>query len=207
MKHKLASFFSVIFHPLLMCTMLFVVLIAFAPETILPFQVNTASRWLMVLMIFLTTFVIPALSLVILKLTHTITTLSLFDRKERVLPFFYTTIFYGLTAFLFGRQLGMDSIIVKILGGTAVLIFVGAMITTVWKISAHAAGVGGFLGFMLGLKVLHPELTFTYLIILAFTIAGLIMASRLYLNAHTPNQVYAGFGLGVFISFVTLYLS
>ena len=189
-----------------MCTLLFALLMAYEPVTIFPYQVNSTARWLIVLIICLTTFIIPALSLLILKLTHSITSLTLYDRKERILPFFYTTIFYGLTTFLFARQMGMDSIIVRILGGTSLLILVGAVITMFWKISAHAAGVGGLVGFLLGLRGLHPDVDFNYILAFAFLAAGATMASRLYLNAHTPYQVYAGFSVGVFISFVSLFL-
>lgn len=162
---------------------------------------------MMVLMVFLTTFLIPALSLLVLKLTHSISSLSLFERKERVIPFFYTTIFYGITAYLFARQLSLDSIIVWLLIGTTIIILLVAIITTKWKISAHAAGVGGFLGYLLALRVVDPGIEMTYLIAFGVLVAGMVMTARLSLNAHTPRQVYAGFGLGLFVSFVTLYLS
>ena len=124
---------------------MFALLVVYAPETIFPFQVSAGAEWMMVLMVFLTTFLIPALSLLVLKLTHSISSLSLFERKERVVPFFYTTIFYGITAYLFAKQLSLDSIIVWLLIGTTIIILLVAIITTRWKISAHAAGVGGSL--------------------------------------------------------------
>ena len=207
MKHKLASTISFVFHPLLMSTVMFAILVLYAPNTIFPFHVSNKAQWLMVLMVFLTTFLIPSLSLLILKLTQSISSLSLFDRKERVVPFFYTTIFYGITAYLFGRQLGLDSIIVWLLGGTTIIILFSAIITTRWKISAHAAGVGGFVGYLLALRIDYVEPEMNFLIAFGFVVSGFVLSSRLYLDAHTPRQVYAGFGLGLFISFVTLYLS
>ena len=160
MRKQLATAISYVLHPLIMTTYLFAVLVAYVPEAILPYQVNTKMRWLMVLIVFITTFVIPATSLLILKLTHSISSLTLFDRKERILPFFYTTIFYGITAYLFSRQLNSSSVIIGILGGTAVIIFIGAIITLSWKISAHATGAGGFIGFLMGIKYLNPDVDF-----------------------------------------------
>lgn len=205
MKKQLATAISYVLHPLIMTTYLFAVLVAYVPEAVLPYQVNAKMKWLMVLIVFITTFVIPAISLIILKLTHSISSLTLFDRKERILPFFYTTIFYGITAYLFSRQLNSSPVIIGILGGTAVIIFIGAVITLSWKISAHAAGAGGFIGFLMGVKYLNPDVDFLTPLSLAIVGAGMILTSRLYLDAHTPKQVYAGFGMGVFVSFVTLY--
>jgi membrane-associated phospholipid phosphatase len=189
-----------------MTTYLFTVLIAYVPAAIMPYPVNDKMKWLMVLIVFITTFVIPAISLFILKLTHSISSLTLFVRKERIMPFFYTTIFYAITAYLFGRQLSSSSVIVSILGGTAGIILFGAIVTVYWKISAHAAGVGGLIGFLLGIRYLNPDIDLLTVLAIAIAGAGLVLASRLYLNAHTPGQVYAGFGMGVFVSFVTLYL-
>lgn len=207
MIRKVASLTSIIFHPLLMSTVMFSLLVVYAPTAIFPFPVSDKAKWLMVLMVFLTTFLIPSLSLLVLKLTNSISSLSLFERKERVVPFFYTTVFYGITAYLFGQQLGPDSIIVWLLVGTTVIILSAALITTRWKISAHAAGVGGFVGYLLGLRLDNPGVEMSYLIAFGFASAGLVLTSRLYLDAHTPRQVYAGFGMGLFISFITLYLS
>lgn len=169
------------------------------------YQLNLKARWLIVLLVFITTFIIPSISLFILKLTHSISSLSLFDRKERILPFFYTTIFYGITAYLFSKQISASSVIVSIMIGTTLLIFIAAVITMFWKISAHGAGIGGFVGFLIALKVLNPDTALLLPLTIAIFASGLTLTARLKLNAHNPEQVYAGFGMGVFVSFVTLY--
>jgi hypothetical protein len=202
---RLSTAISYMFHPLLMTTYLFVMLLGFFPESFLTYQMNAKARWLIVLLVFITTFIIPAISLYILKLTNSITSLSLFDRKERILPFFYTTIFYGITAYLFSRQISSSSVIVNILIGTTLVILTAAIITIFWKISAHGVGIGGFIGFMIAIKLLNPEATLLIPLAIAIFASGLTLSARLKLNAHNPDQVYAGFGIGVFISFATLY--
>ena len=206
MEKQLATGISVIFHPLLMTTLLFIVLLGFYPEAVLTFQMNSKARWLIVLLIFITTFIIPSISLYILKLTRSITSLSLFERKERIMPFFYTTVFYGITAYLFSRQISSSSVIIGIMTGTTIVLFVTAIITLFWKISAHGAGMGGFVGFLIAIKILNPEIDLIVPLAIAIIASGLTLASRLNLDAHTPAQVYAGFGVGVLVSFVALYL-
>ena len=206
MEKQLATGISVIFHPLLMTTLLFIVLLGFYPEAVLTFQMNSNARWLIVLLIFITTFIIPSISLYILKLTRSITSLSLFERKERIMPFFYTTVFYGITAYLFSRQISSSSVIIGIMTGTTIVLFITAIITLFWKISAHGAGIGGFVGFLSAIKILNPEIDLIVPLAIAIIASGLTLASRLYLDAHTPAQVYAGYGVGVLVSFVALYL-
>ena len=189
-----------------MTTLLFILLLGFYPEAVLTFQMNSKARWLIVLLIFITTFIIPSISLYILKLTRSITSLSLFERKERIMPFFYTTVFYGITAYLFSRQISSSSVIIGIMTGTTIVLFITAIITLFWKISAHGAGIGGFVGFLIAIKILNPEVDLIVPLAIAILASGLTLASRLYLDAHTPAQVYAGFGVGVFVSFVSLYL-
>ena len=188
-----------------MTTYLFVLILGFFPQSILTYQMNDKARWLIVLLVFITTFIIPAISLYILKLTNSITSLSLFERKERILPFFYTTIFYGITAYLFSRQISSSSVIVNIMLGTTVVILIAAIITIFWKISAHGAGIGGFIGYVIAIKLLNPEAALLIPLAIAIFASGLTLSARLKLDAHTPDQVYAGLGIGVFISFATLY--
>jgi membrane-associated phospholipid phosphatase len=71
-------------------------------------------------------------------------------------------------------------------------------ITIRWKISAHAAAIGGLLGGFLTLAFRLQENPVLILsaIILA---AGLVSSARLILGKHTVPQVIAGFFLGLII--------
>jgi membrane-associated phospholipid phosphatase len=67
-----------------------------------------------------------------------------------------------------------------------------------WKISAHAAAIGGLIGGFLALSFRlneNPFLILSGLII----IAGMVGTARLILEKHTNWQVYTGFLLGFLI--------
>ncbi len=87
---------------------------------------------------------------------------------------------------------------------TTVVILTNA-ITFFWKISAHAAGVVGWLGFVLALQQTYPTTnTLFWPLILAILLSGLVSWSRLYLNAHKPKEIFAGAALGFIISFAAI---
>ena len=202
MSTKVANLVSIIFHPLLLATYLFMSFVIVDPMVILPPGYNKIAQWLVVLVVFLSTFVIPALSIVMLKFTGNIRSLRLENRQERLVPFIYISLFYGFTAYYFSRQMMVSEVSEAIFILTATMIFAGAIITFFWKISIHSLGMGGATGFLLILAVLYPEGPVHYLLILAIIISGIVMMARLQLNAHTPQQVYWGYLLGLFISFM-----
>ena len=205
MSIRLADLISIVFHPLFLATYLFIAFILVDPLIILPPGYNTTAQWLIVLVVALTTFVIPALSIVMLKFTGNIRSLKLESRKERLVPFFYISLFYGFTAYYFARQMMVSTMSEAIFILMAVMIFVAAVITFFWKISIHSLGVGGAAGFLLMLAIIFPDSPTHFLLILSLLISGLVMAARLKLNAHSPAQVYMGYILGLFISFIILF--
>ena len=76
-----------------------------------------------------------------------------------------------------------------------------------WKISAHAAGISGTLGALIGIVIKFGSYELFYPIIAVILIGGLLIAARLHLNAHTPAQVIAGSFLGLIISLSVILFS
>jgi len=72
-----------------------------------------------------------------------------------------------------------------------------------WKISAHAAAIGGLTGGFLALSIRMNENPLMILALL-FLIAGFVGTARLILEKHTNIQVYAGFLLGFLIMNLTI---
>jgi len=80
-----------------------------------------------------------------------------------------------------------------------VMVVLSAIITLTYKISVHTVGIWGLNGMMLPLnKITEGTLLFPTVTILL--VAGAVMSSRLFLNAHTPREVLVGalvgFGVG-----------
>jgi hypothetical protein len=202
---KFANFISILFHPLLLATYLFVAFVLIDPMLALPPGYSRMAQWLVVLVVWLTTFAIPALSLAMLKFTGNISSLKLEHRRERLVPFFYITMFYAFTAYYFSRQMMVTNIAAGIFILTTIMILAAAIITIFWKISVHSLGWGGIVGLLLAMVNLMPESQVKYLLLATLIIAGFVLSARLKLQVHTPAQVYVGFLLGLFISFMIIF--
>lgn len=155
--------------------------------------------------IFIVTFVIPAISIGTLRLSNFISDLSLADKKQRFTPFLFVTCFYGITAYMFYAKLSINNLIYLVFVATAVLLFILTVVTFFWKISAHAAGIGGIIGFIIAIGMAYPVPHLAIVMAVLIVVAGLITYARLSLNAHTPLQVYLGLLLGMLLCYSTLY--
>lgn len=206
MTDRVASVISYVLHPLLMSTYLFTILVFIAPHNVLPIGFSMAGSIVLVSLIFITTFVIPVLSLFILKVSGSISSISLAERKERITPMIYTGVMYAVTTYLFSTKVELGEMIALFLGVSTLLIIMTGIITRFWKISLHAIGIGGLVGFMMGLNKQSSVAHFEFILSLLFILSAIVLSARLKLNAHSPKQVYTGFVLGIFVSFVSFII-
>ncbi len=156
--------------------------------------------------VFIVTFIIPAISIGTLRLSNFITDLGMEDRKQRITPFLFVTMFYGITAYMFYTKLQINNLIFIVFATTTVLIFILTTITFFWKISVHGAGIGGVIGFVLAIKFSYPLPHFAVILAAMTYISGMIVYARLALNMHTPTQVYAGVILGMILCYTSLHM-
>lgn len=203
MNRKLASILSYAFHPLMMSTYLFALIVWLSPYNVLPVGFSPTGSTVLVFLVWVTTFLIPTLSLFILKMSGSITSLTLKNREERITPIIYTTIMYGVTTYLFSTKVELGATISILLGVSTLLIGLTGLITLVWKVSIHTLAIGGLIGMILAINQYTSIPGFTVVLAVLFVLAGLVASARLKLNAHTPTQIYTGFVLGVFVSFVS----
>jgi len=184
---------SLVFHPLLIPTIGFLLL--FNSDfyfSILPWNVK---RY-MLLVVFMSTCVLPVISILILSLSPKFD-LNMEKNTDRVLPLFISSISYYLGYLLLKRLPVFPVYNVLLIG--AVLVQIALIpISMRWKISAHAAAIGGLFGGILGLSFRLQENP-VFLLSLLILSAGLVATSRLILEKHTQSQVYAGFLTGFWI--------
>lgn len=195
MENKLANALSFIFQPLLMPTFGFIVL--FSMNTVFSLMVNPSAKWMIMGVVFLTTFLFPATMIFFLLKMGVITSLNLRSRQERVLPFLITGVFYYLVYYML-KQLQISPIYTYFMIGTTFIIVISMLINFFWKISIHMISLGGMLGAFLGLSFVMM-IDLTPLLLLIIFVSGLVGYARLQLNAHTPAQVYTGFVSGFFV--------
>jgi hypothetical protein len=193
-----AKIISVLFHPLLLPTYLVLVLHGFFPSML---SLRTEYTYTIIGLIFVFTFVLPSLNLITLRYFGSITSLTLESRQQRILPFTFIALLYLLVTFLFYTKLPFSQNFNKLMVIVTALVVVSLIITTFYKISVHSLAVGGGLGILLPLNRVAEQANLLWPTVILIVISGLVMSSRLLLNAHTPRQVMIGSVVGISIGF------
>lgn len=154
---------------------------------------------------FISTAVIPGLFIYLLVRNGAAGDIELSDRKERLVPYLIIITSILVCIFFLYKML-MPLWLLAMLIGACVALVIALVINFYWKISAHAIGIGGLLGGVMGVARIHminPYWAFMGVLL----IAGLVGTSRIFLRRHTPMQVYAGFSLGFICTFVASIVS
>jgi len=200
-KQTTAQVFSILFHPLLIPTYGFLLLM----NSGFYFSMITfEAKKLLLLIVFMSTFLLPVLSLGLLAFNKHFN-MKMDRSTDRVIPLLFTAVYYYLGYFYLGR-LQVYPIYRIFLLSTILIIILLLLISMKWKISNHLAGIGGLIGAILALSF-RLGLNSSLLLIGLIVVAGVLGTSRLILKKHSPIQIYAGFFLGFAVNYlVIIYL-
>jgi membrane-associated phospholipid phosphatase len=195
---------SLLMHPLPLPSLMFALVLLFAPELML--AGNMEIRWRLMALLFLATFALPALSVLTLRLFGNLPSLTMTRREDRRIPFlFVSAIYMTVTIFFYRIFPQIPFVVLGLMSITACLLVLTA-ISLFWKISAHGIAAGGVTGFMAGLVVHYHNQDLVYPLSILLVLSGAVMWARLYLNHHTPSEVWTGWfaGFSICISMVLL---
>lgn len=196
-----ANIVSAIFHPLLMITYGVILALTCTYLNVYPIKM----KLFLIGGAFLSTSFIPGLFIYMLVKNGSAVDLELSDRHERLLPYLIIiTSVMVCTYYMF--KMMMPFWFLALLIGSCVSLLIALVINFFWKISAHALAVGGLLGGIMGVARIHLINPY-WAIIAVIIIDGLVGTSRIYLERHTPWQVYAGFLLGFACTFLASFFS
>jgi len=199
-ENSIAKIISYLLHPLLMPTYGFLLL--FYTNNYISTFTNKESKLVFIAIIFVFTFLLPALNALILLKMKRINSLEMETSKERIIPYTSTSLYFFALFYLFYSNPFPEIFTILILGA-AISILLTLFINFNWKISAHATGVGGIIGAIMGISYrLNIDLQLILFIVIA--LAGLVGYARLKLNAHTPAQLYTGFLLGFIVELLLM---
>lgn len=193
---------SVIFHPLLMATYATTIFYVVYPAIFSPVLPEFIPY--LILAIFTTTAVIPAVSIIFLKLTKHITNLDVTKREERLLPFISICCFYAFTAYMLHDRLHVPWPITAMVILSTVLIVVFGIISFKTKVSIHAGASWSLCGIFSSAS-LQLEFASIPVLVLLFLMAGVTSASRLYLQRHTESEVWLGTFIGFLFSLIVSF--
>lgn len=193
-----AKVISYLFHPLLLATYLSLVLGWSIPRFLIipPSDILTFAG-----LVFVMTFVFPIANLILLKAFGAVSSFEMESRRERLLPFAMVTIIYVVVAVLFFIKTRGNVNFNKVMLIVASLALVATVATIFQKVSIHSMTMGGVAGIILPLNKTLDNGGLVWPTALLLVAGGLVMSSRLYLNAHTPREVLTGAVVGFAVSF------
>ncbi|MFD2203936.1 PA-phosphatase [Shivajiella indica] len=185
-----------------MPTLVFGFLMFWAPQL-----VNDAyfHKWFLLLMVFLTTYVIPLLSILMMKLTGNIASFHMETKEERVFPFSMISLFYMVVTYFFYLKFQIDPVFILAMASITVCVILLTSLTFFWKISAHMIGISGFMAIVAAVSIKYPTYFQLEILLGSIVLVGLIGSARLNLNAHRPFEVYLGFAIGFAICFGSFF--
>ncbi len=194
------KFISYVLHPLLFSFLGSFLYLYLSPKHILKEQ-----EYIILVIVFISTYVIPILLLALLKRVNMISDYHLRNIEERKFPI----LFFIMLSFLIGRAMVStqiaDLLAFSFFGIAFALSFTYLLFNIKIKTSLHTLGIGGLIGFVMVMSYEY-RLNFNWLLSGLFIIAGLIGVSRLALNAHRPKEVYIGFLLGLISQFISFQI-
>jgi membrane-associated phospholipid phosphatase len=190
MNKALATALSYIIHPALI-PMLGVALVL----VLSPHFISQSIFYVVMLQVFLGTYLFPLLLALALKRFGLLSSLSMAEPAERRIPYIMAALFYFITAHNL-RDYPIPPATTSYLLSGVIILAVALVFLSFIKISIHTAGLGAFTALTIFLSFYY-SVDLLFIITLAIVLAGLIATARLYLAAHTPIEVYVGFLVGV----------
>lgn len=191
--NKLANFFSIITHPILLPTWLLLIIIEIGL-----FKTLSINASMCIIIVSAITFVIPTIIILFLKKFKVIKTLTMERRDDRVIPILIMATSLYITSRFFNGIYVLGIYNFYLICSTLLCMIV-FWVNLFWKISLHSIGWGGFVGILFIYTTILAEIFLPYFII-SIVIAGMVCSARLYLKSHDSAQIYVGFITGFLVT-------
>lgn len=195
---RISEILSVLFSPLLVPTYgmilaAFLTILRYLPVNLLCTAVGITI---------VITCLIPVSIIMALFRSGMVSDPGLNERKERYLPYGAVVLCYLGCGFFFFKA-SAPLWLPMFFAGAALATVINVAVNYWWKISAHAAAMGGLVALLFRIVASHYALYNMNLWLSAVIIlAGAVMTARVYLGRHTLWQVLAGCANG----FICVYL-
>lgn len=191
--NKLANFFSIITHPILLPTWLLLIIIEIGL-----FKTSSINASICIIIVSAITFVIPTIIILFLKKFKVIKTLTMERRDDRVIPILIMATSLYITSRFFNGIYVLGIYNFYLICSTLLCMIV-FWVNLFWKISLHSIGWGGFVGILYIYTTILAEIFLPYFII-SIIVAGIVCSARLYLKSHDSVQIYVGFITGFMVT-------
>lgn len=149
-------------------------------------------------------WVIPGLSLLLMRHFGLLDNLQIQERRERILPLLIGATSYLACALIFARVPSLMLMSKMMMGASGCALL--TMLTTLkWKISLHLTCLGGATALM-AILTIGEVLQLLQPLLAAILCSGLLASARLYLGCHNGYQILAGYTGGFLIMSLSLLL-
>lgn len=199
MSVKLAKFVSIIFHPVLLPTLGFLLLFI---SGFYDSMLTTDAKRFILLVIFFSTATLPMLAIVIISLNSKFDMLMP-NSRERIIPLLFTSVFYYIGFILLGRIHFIPMFKLYMIA-SVLLIVALLLISFKWNISIHMAVTGALTATFFALSF-RGGVNPVNAILIMVLVSGLVGSARLVLNKNSLLQVAAGYVLGFIILYPVIY--
>ena len=186
--------FSWIFHPLFI-PLYITYFIAF----IHPYYftgIEESFKWLLLIRVAVNMVVFPALTVLLLKAVGFISSIFLKSQKERIIPYITSGIFFFWMYLVFRSQDFIPSVLTAFVFGVFLSSSSALIANIYYKISMHAIGCGGIIGFMMTVWAIDAAYQIALPLSVSLLIAGIVCTSRMIISDHTQKEIYMGLFLG-----------
>ena len=204
-----AKFISYLFHPLIVMSYGLMMLLIINPY-MFGYRTPMGGDKLL-LVVFMSSFVLPAFAAVMMKFTGLIPSLEMTkDRMDRVGPLIVTSVFYLWLARNFYEHPSIPPIFSSYVLGATISLLLAFFINLFKKLSLHAVGMGGWLmltvflfkyfdfdSFSVNFAGNTYNVGLNYWLFLVLILSGIVGTSRLALKAHQLDEVSIGFIVGM----------
>jgi len=198
-----AKIISFVFHPLMFASYMMVIIGTYFPVML---SITPSSFKIILGFVFCFTFILPVANIIMFRYFGTISSFSMHSRSERLIPFIAISLIYIVMVFLFFKKLPLGMDFNKLMAIVAILVVTSTVITFFYKVSIHSIAASGMIGILLPMNKAIENNLLLWPTAIAMVIAGLIMSSRLYLNAHTFYEVLLGAFTGFSIGFAGMLI-
>lgn len=190
-----AKLFSFLFHPLLLPAVGIIVL--FNSGSILDYLPFEAKKIILII-VFISTAILPLTFVPFFLFQKIIKSIYMDNNKERLIPFFITSVLYFFAYYLLVR-LGAPTTINVFILASAIAVFILFLLSIKWKISAHMLGIGGLTGALIVISF-RLDINLIYFILAAIFVSGALGYSRLKLEKHNQFEIYFGWLTGLLVT-------
>lgn len=188
-----AQLFSYLFHPLFIPVYVILFLAYLHPSAFTGFSEHARRQSVFIVILNIVFF--PLISVLLLRAVGFIDSIYLHTKKDRIIPYMACGIFFFWAYTVFKEQPRYPLLLTSFIFGIFLASSAGLMANIYYKISLHAIGMGGWLGFFAIIAAgnsMHMSWPLAAVIILT----GAVCTARLIISDHSRKDVYTGLIVG-----------